>query len=237
MIWYENLFNGKDFGDCANEHSNGAYNPFAILPDGGLRIRNTFNPTYIDPYGFGRHQYCGVLSSAFPDGSNSVRVSGDGYFDIRVKVPNGAPDGGTWPSFWMLSTNGGGIGSIELDVFEMYGNNPKYLQQYTHAYAPAFYPVPGSAYAGEPDGDLTTGWHTMGMKVTGSGTPKGQVCSYLDEKQTGCSPMPQFGKPNDAVKPDWAVMIELASGGGWPSVAPPAGYFDYFVDWVAVWRP
>ena len=77
----------------------------------------------------------------------------------------------------------------------------------------------------------------MGMKVTGSGTPKGQVCSYLDEKQTGCSPMPQFGKPNDAVKPDWAVMIELASGGGWPSVAPPAGYFDYFVDWVAVWRP
>jgi hypothetical protein len=137
----------------------------------------------------------------------------------------------------MLSTNPGNIGGIELDIFEAYGNNPSYLQQNTHAYSPAFYPPgPGSGYAGQPDGDLTTDWHTVGMLVQGSGTPAGTVCSYLDEKVLACSPLPQFGKPNDTVKPIWAVMLELASGGGWPSVAPPSGHYDFFVDWVAVWR-
>jgi hypothetical protein len=48
--------------------------------------------------------------------------------------------------------------------------------------------------------------------------------------------MPQFGSPSSAVKPQWAVMLNLASGGGWVENAPPAGNYDYFVDWVAVWH-
>ena len=241
--WYENLFNGLDFGDCANEHTDGSHNPFTILPQGGLRIRNTFDASYTDPYGFGRHQYCGVLSSGFPDKTTSMPAT-DGYYDARVLVPNSACgaagnntcSGGTWPSFWMLSLNGGTNGSIELDMMEEYGNNPAYFQGFTHAYSPAFYPSSGSSYAGTPDGDLTWDWHTVGMLVTGSGTSTGTVCNYFDEVQLVCSPMPQFGSPGSANKPTWTVMLELASGGGWVSNAPPSNQYDYFVDWVGVWH-
>jgi hypothetical protein len=92
--------------------------------------------------------------------------------------------------------NPSGAGSIELDMMEMYGTNATYLQQYVHAYSPAFTPTgTGSPYAARPDGDLTWEFHTVGMKVTGSGTAAGTVCSYLDEKLMACSPLPQYAAP------------------------------------------
>jgi hypothetical protein len=162
FTWYENQFNGKDYGDCANEHTDGSHNPFTILPQGGLRIRNQYDSTYTDPYGFGRTQYCGTTS---------MSVVGDGYYDARVLVPNGecgSPgnntcSGGTWPSFWMLSMNNP-QGALELDMMEMYGNDPTYFQGFTHAYSPAFFPASGGG-ASTHDGDLTWDWHTVGMLV------------------------------------------------------------------------
>ena len=244
FTWYENLWNGQDYGDCANEHTDGKYNPFTILPSGGLRIRDQYDANYVDPYGYKRTHYCGVLSSGFKDGTTSITGS-DGYYDARVLVPNSACgaagnntcSGGTWPAFWMLSLNGGGIGTFELDMMEMYGNNPAYFQGYTHAYAPAVFPPgAGKPYAGQPGGDLTLDWHTVGMKVAGSGTAAGTICNYFDEVQLSCSPMPQFAAPGSAAVPAWSVMLELASGGGWRTHAPPGGYYDMFIDWVAVWH-
>lgn len=245
--WYENLANGQDFGNCANEHTDGKYNPFTILPMGGLRIRETYDTNYIDPYGAKRTQYCGVLSSGFKDGTNSLPTTiTDGYYAARVMVPNSACrdwgnntcSGGTWPSFWMTAQNStNAIGGIELDMMEMYGNNPAYFQGYTHAYAPASYPPgTGKSYAGQPNGDLTNDFHVYGMLVTGSGTPQGKVCNYLDDAQMACSPMPHFAPPSAALKPTWNLMVELASGGGWHEAAPPSNQYDYFVDWVAVWK-
>jgi hypothetical protein len=236
--WFENMWNGGDFGDCANEHTDGKYNPFTILPSGGLRIRNTFDKSYNDPYGYGRHQYCGVLSTGYKDGSNTLTTT-DGYYDARVLVPNSSCpscSGGTWPSFWMLSTNGPGWGTVELDMMEMYGSDSSYFQGYTHAYPPATIPGAGNGYAGHPDGDLTWDWHTVGMLITGSGTAAGKVCNYFDEVQLACSAMPQLGPPSAAVKPNWTLMVELAAGGGWPTAAPPANQYDFFVDWVGVWH-
>lgn len=239
--WYENLFNGNDFGDCANEHTSGLYNPFTILPSGGLRIRNTFDLSYTDPYSFGRHQYCGVLSSGSPDGKTSVPAT-DGYYDARIFVPDGfcgtagnnTCSGGTWPSFWMLSTNGG-ANNIELDMAEEYGTDNTFVQQFTHAYGTAFYPSTPHGGSSSHPGIQTWGWHTVGMLITGSGTSGGQVCDYIDEVQQFCGSMPQLGSPNSAVKPTWSVMLELASGGGWVSNPPPSNQYDYFVDWVGVW--
>lgn len=245
--WYENQYNGLDYGDCAFEHTDGSHNPFTILPSGGLRIRNQYDGSYTDPYGFGRHQYCGQLSSAFKDGSNSNTVVGDGYYDARVLVPNAACgssgnnscSGGTWPAFWMLTVGSPNSSNIELDMMEMYGSSPDYLQQYTHVYNGAFYPNGTGAGSSGYDGDHTWDWHTVGMKVTGSGTATGQICTYFDEVQQNCAgtgSMPQFASPNQTAVPKFAIMLNLASGGGWHEAAPPAGNYDYFVDWVGVWH-
>lgn len=247
--WYEDQFNGQDFGDCANEHTDSVngYNPFTILPQGGLRIRNTFDPSYTDPWGFGRHQRCGMLSTAYPDGTTSVPAT-DGYYDAKILIPNAfcnvigdnTCSGGTWPSFWMLSLNGGANGSMEMDMTEMFGNDTHYHQGFTHAYSPAFYPAtPNGGYSGYPLGsgvDLTWDWHTVGMKISGSGTSGATVCEYFDEVQLKCDSFPQYGSPASATKPTWAVMLELASGGGWVSQAPPSGQYDLFIDWVGVWH-
>ena len=246
--WYEEQFNGQDFGDCANEHTDSVngYNPFTILPQGGLRIRNTFDPSYVDPFGFNRHQRCGILSTAYPDRTTTMPAT-DGYYDAKILIPNAfcsakgnnTCSGGTWPSFWMLdlATTGGGM---EMDMTEMFGNDPSYQQGFTHAYGAAFYPAsPNGGYAGNPLGpnaDFTWDWHTVGMKITNSGTAGGTVCEYFDEVQLQCDSFPQYGAPNSGVKPNWAVMLELASGGGWVSLPPPSNQYDMFIDWVGIWH-
>jgi len=77
------------------------------------------------------------------------------------------------------------------------------------------------------------------MKVTGSGTSTGQICTYFDEIQQNCAgsgSMPQFASPNQTTVPKFAIMLNLASGAGWHEAAPPATYYDLFVDWVGVWH-
>jgi len=248
--WYEGLFTGQDFGDCANEHTDSVngYNPFTILPQGGLRIRNTFDPAYVDPYGFGRKQRCGILGTGYPDKSASAPGLTDGYYDARILIPNSfcnvpgdnTCSGGTWPSFWMLELSDQTHGGMEMDMTEMFGNDIHYHQAFTHAYAPAFFPAsPNGGYAGYPLGsgaDLTWDWHTVGMKISNSGSATGTVCEYFDEVQLKCDSFPQYSSPNSAVKPLWAPMLELASGGGWVSLPPPSGKYDLFVDWVGVWH-
>jgi hypothetical protein len=153
----------------------------------------------------------------------------------------GACSGGTAEAFWMLAVGQpGGAGGFELDQTEMFGNDSNYHQAAIHVYAPATgtaqFIYAAYPYGGTPASDLTWDWHTVGMLITGSGTPGGTVCSYFDEVQLACKPLGQYAAPNQALKPNWSMMLQLGSGGGWPVLPPPSNQLDWFIDWVGVWH-
>lgn len=132
FTWYEKKPNGGDFGDAAFEHTDSPYNPYTIM-DGFLRVRSTYDPAYLDPYGWKRHWRSGLLASAFPDGSTNAPSLADGYYETRILVPHAATgpnnknaSGGTWPAFWMMDLNEfkpGATGALEIDMTEEYGND------------------------------------------------------------------------------------------------------------------
>jgi len=37
--------------------------------------------------------------------------------------------------------------------------------------------------------------------------------------------------------PYWYVLLDLAMGGGWPDNAPPANYYDMWIDYVRYYAP
>jgi len=120
-------------------------------------------------------------------------------------------------------------GPTEIDETEQYGNNPKYDQVTLHGAGGSFifhgYPLTGVTK------DLTWDFHTYGVLITGAGTPSAQICAYFDERQLKCIPMPSTVASNP-----WSLMLELASGGGWVTNAPPSNQYDLFINWVGVWR-
>lgn len=146
VTWFENKPGGGDFGDAAFEHTDSPYNPYKI-EDGFLRIRSTYDPNYVDPYGWGRHWYSGLLGSAFDDGTTNVPNLQNGYYEARFLSPNssaGVPwssqGGGTWPAFWMVdmqSFQPGTEGVIELDISEQYGEDASFTQANQIAYGTA----------------------------------------------------------------------------------------------------
>lgn len=246
--WYENQAGGGDFGDAAFEHSDGKYNPFTILPTGGMvRIRATYDPNYVDPYGYGRKWSAGMLSTGFgssPPVTTNLPVLTDGYYEARMLVPNASAGnpwsgkaGGTWPAFWQTSINStDSSGTIELDSVEYYGEDPGYYQVATHAWGNASIPNSSSKgdfiYHQDPQSDLTWDFHRTGLLIQGSGTNNGTVCSYLDDVKMGCQPLPVLA---NGAAPQWLFMINMAMGAGWPTNPPPSNQYDMFVDYVAAW--
>lgn len=237
--WYQNKAGGGDFGDAAFEHADSPFNPYTIK-NGFLRIRASHANGYVDPYGFSRKWYGGILSTAYNDGSTNVPL-GNGYYEARILLPyaetlgNGNTAGGTWPAFWMTTTNAiknfPATGDLELDVGEWYGVRPKYNQSGQHVYPPAT-PPSGNAYifAGDASsGDLTTDFHRFGMLITDT-----LVTSYLDDQVIGSTPR---GQLVGGVAPAWNLMLDFAMGGGWPINAPPAGYYDMWIDYIRVYAP
>jgi len=234
FTWYENTPGGGDFGDAAFEHTDSPYNPFKIR-DGFLRIRSTYDASFVDPYGYGRHWYSGILGSAFPDGTTNVPILQNGYYESRILTPNsyaGDKDqsGGTWPAFWMLnleSLQPNQQGGLEEDVIEEYGEDPFYAQATEHAYGDAI--NHGYIYAADPGPDLTLDFHRYGLQVTST-----TVTFYFDDVPLGSIAKGEI--PNLST-PYWYVLLDLAMGGGWPDNAPPANYYDMWIDYVRYYAP
>jgi hypothetical protein len=230
FTWYENKPGGGDFGDAAFEHTDSAYDPYTI-DNGFLRIRSTYDPNYVDPYGYSRHWYSGLLASAFPDGSSNAPDLQNGYYEARILTPNASAgsntnaSGGTWPAWWMInrqSLQPGAPGAVEIDTTEQYGNNPFYTQAEQHNYGDAT--GGGSIYEGQPGPDLTQDFHRYGMLIN-----NGKATFYLDDEPLGSIAL--------ATEPgistfNWFVMLNLAMGSGWPVNPPPADYYDMWIDYV-----
>lgn len=228
---------GSNFGDAAFESSaDPAYNPFKI-EDGFLRIRTTYDPNYVDPYGYGRLWYSGLLATAFPDGTTNVPQLQNGYYEARILTPNSwsgcawcDTSGGTWPAFWQANLESlqpgeqdSGTG-IELDTTEQYGEDPYYTQSGEIAYGNAT--GGGWIYHAYPNNlpDLTADFHRYGLLVTSS-----TVTAYLDDQPLGSiakATIPGLAKPY------WYVMLDLAMGGGWSDRVPPGNYYDMWIDYV-----
>lgn len=230
FTWYENKPDGGDFGDGAFEHTDSRYNPYTVK-NGFLRIRSQYDQNYVDPYRYGRHWYAGLLATAFPDKTTNVPSLGKGYYEARILVPNGAPNGGTWPGWWMLDLTGWQsptpIGRLEIDTMEEYGNNPSYTQAGEHAYGAAT--GSGWIYRGKPGPDLTWDFHRHGMLITDT-----TATYYLDDKPLGSAPRAKLAG-NPPVK--WFLLLDLAMGSGFPVNPPPAGYFDTWIDYVSYYAP
>ena len=60
------------------------------MQSGFLRIRATYDPNYHDPYGYNRKWYCGLLRTAFADGSSNLPAISYGYFEFTILAPNAA---------------------------------------------------------------------------------------------------------------------------------------------------
>jgi hypothetical protein len=246
FIWFENKAGGGDFGDAAFEHTDSPFNPFTIN-NGFLRIRSTHKSTYVDPYGLGRTWYSGMLSSAFNDGTTNVPMA-DGYYEARILLPNSSAPGntpatgGTWFAWWMLTVNAlpcttkiGACdpalvgGNDETDIAEEYAVAPTYVQAGTLVYGSNI----GTAvyiYQNQPFGptfDMTWDFHRFGLLVK-----NGTSSLFVDDKPFGITATNGVfpGTPSPII--NWFVLLNLAMGSGWPDNAPPAGYFDAWVDYV-----
>jgi hypothetical protein len=228
-------FNGQDYGDAANMSPNSGFNPYTVLPSGDTRIRTTWNaPGWHDPYGWNRIAYTGFFSTLSPNRTSAIGTVGDGYYELTWMIQNGACGAngnntcsvGTWPSFWTLSSTSCPYG-CEVDGFEQYANDVGYYQAGTHKAGGGLYlrlhPYPNNPWGMAGD------WHTSGALISGNGV---NVCMYLDNIKIGCGttagPMATGGS--------WVWMITQALGGGWHEQAPPAGYMDFYLRRLRIYK-
>lgn len=97
-----------------------------------------------------------------------------GYFDMRAELPAGA---GMWPAFWMLPTN---LASTrEIDVMEMFGNNPLQYRVTDHS------PANGNATTNIATPDLSQGFHDYGVYWTPT-----SISFYFDGNLVANMPTP-----------------------------------------------
>jgi hypothetical protein len=228
-------FNGKDYGDAANMSPNSGFNPYTVLPDGDTRIRTTWNaPGWHDPYGWNRKAYTGFLSTQSVNGTSAIEPAGDGYYELTWMIQNGmcgkagnnTCSVGTWPSFWALSSTSCPYG-CEVDGFEQYAMSTHYYSAATHTSGNGIW-LQLDPYPNNPWG-MAGDWHTSGVLFSNNGT---NACFYLDNVQKGCGltagPMATGGS--------WVWMITQALGGGWVENPPPAGYMDFYVRRLRIYK-
>jgi Glycosyl hydrolases family 16 len=247
FTYYENKPDSGGFGNAAFEHTDnttvdacGPLNPY-FLKTGFLRIRSTYCPSYVDPYGFNRHWRAGLVATAFPDGTSGLPpMTKGGYCEIRAMIPKGdaswntSKSGGTWESFWMLDRDAitnRSIGNLEEDVFETYGVDGTFLNENEHSYSPVTGPNQ-AIYRGQPapnKQDLSWEFHRYGILFTAT-----TVTAYFDDVPLSTIAIGQFpgGKPYNPY-----LLIDMDQGGGWPSNPPPAGYNDLWIDRVSCYAP
>lgn len=122
-----------------------------------------------------------------------------GYFEMKADMPENT---GAWPAFWLLPEDGSW--PPELDVTEMYGQNPNSLLMTAHTNETGQHTTVGSTVS-VPD---TAGFHTYGLLWT----PDKLVWTY-DGVQVA-----EAATPSDMNKPMY-MLVDLAIGG--QAGAPP----------------
>ena len=122
-----------------------------------------------------------------------------GYFEMRADLPENA---GAWPAFWLLPEDGSW--PPELDVVEMYGQNPNSLLMTAHTNQTGQHTTVGSTV----NVSNTDGFHTYGLLWT----PDKLVWTY-DGVQVA-----EAATPSDMHKPMY-MLVDLAIGG--QAGAPP----------------
>ena len=187
-----------------------------------------------------------MISSLRHDGSG-FRVSAPCYLECRFLGPNAI---GTWPAFWLLTTEDGKVdrndrGGDELDIIEAYGGEGPRAPNAGDTYmitphcwnqGEAGKAIEKAAFEGLHNPirmrkfGIPSAWfetfHVYGCKVTEIDT-----VYYCDDIEVGrhttlpvCRKRPLF------------FMVNLATGGGWPvDLSRYDGLADMYVDYVRVY--
>jgi beta-glucanase (GH16 family) len=175
-------------------------NPYALMPEGGLRIRASQQDS---------EWFSGVMTSVDKNGEGFSQMYG--YFEITAKLPPGT---GTWPSFWMLSLPMGAAGG-EIDVFEQYGCNPPLnpenerrfhftIHDWTHNESSYEFLTPVLD-------DLTADYHRYGVLWR-----EGYLALYFDGALLSSGPVPSVMKDRK-----YYLLVDMGIGSGWDTVQTP----------------
>lgn len=215
---------GSEFGDAIFADYNGPYNPFTVLGDQYLRIRASKTPDgYVDPMGWNRSFFGGMLSSLRTDGTGIAATYG--YFEARILMPAGK---GTWPAFWLMSQNSISQkvpSTAELDTVEAYGHDPSGACQSQHWWSgsPEIHETRRSTFT---FGDIASTWHIYGTKITPTDT-----IYYIDNVEVWRH------TTFEQAKTPMYFMLNLGLGGGWPvDLARYNNQADMYVDYVRVFQ-
>ncbi len=205
--WYPHTPWHGDFGDAAFADPQPEA-PFTVS-NGNLRIEASKDPA--------GKWHSGLIASVQPDGQGfSQRY---GYFEVRVKLP---PGPGVWPAFWLDSMVPKGINdpSVEVDVFEYYGQFPEYYHSTV-----IVWPAGGgknhsvSTMTKVEAGTLSNEFHVFGVSVEPD-----WIVVFLDGSETWRTPTPAEHKH------ELMILLDLALGSGWPidkTLNPSYMYIDY----------
>lgn len=259
-IWYQNLTTGGDYGYAANEHlDNTARNPYTIVTPllsdgvtngkGWLQIRTQMDPSYHDPYGFGRDWYTGALASDFKDSGGNTQASTGGwtgqivpgdYVEIAMLLPDArGANANPWPGMYLLtmSPSGGNIynGRLEYDWPECSMNFPDRCDGHSHQYAASPNNFGGGGdYSNTPDlGALgrDLGWNVhrfgiyLGSWVNHALTPSGQtwpanLCIYMDDVLLKCENSGALNFPSGTAVDPLSFEVNIASALGIWATSP-----------------
>jgi hypothetical protein len=185
----------------------------------------------------------GLISNVFPDGTQAAPDDGDayGYYEARIMLPD--PWRGIWPAFWGVETERlqttGRDHVIELDVLEHYGAPmPDRYTSVIHDWdwAGTILQAHTSNWIRNVTGYdvMNTGWHTYGIEIT----PE-QITFYFDRQAFWSVSMDARGNAGSTfgqmINTDFAWMIDLAAGGGWPidpALGTPGMPANLYVDYV-----
>ncbi|SJM31797.1 glycoside hydrolase family 16 protein [Mesorhizobium delmotii] len=161
-------------------------NPFSI-EDGVLTITAARAPEAIRPY-INNYQYTSGLLTTYESFAQTY-----GYFEIRADMPEKQ---GAWPAFWLLPEDGSW--PPELDVIEMFGQDPNKLILTGHSNATGTHTTVGStAYTSD-----TGGFHTYGVLWT-----EDELVWYFDDVEVA-----RAATPADMHDPMY-MLVNMGIGG------------------------
>lgn len=163
----------------------------------------------------------GLLSSV--DRENKGFAQKYGYFEIRAKLPRGE---GFWPSFWLVNKKSGRH-SLEIDVFEHYGDVPTRFKTTVHVWDKEDAANNKSWYQLHtvPEGKLYDEFNTYGVNFD----PE-WIRFYFNRKEIWKHPTPPEFQDKMFVLLNLALQPETNN-----DRTPSPSHME--VDYVKVWAP
>ncbi|WP_210202114.1 family 16 glycosylhydrolase [Methylobacterium sp. V23] len=221
-FWYgartiPTLYQKQIFLDSSYTASDGTkpnIDPFSVA-DGVLSITANRTPSDLVPLLEGRTFTSGLINTY-----NTFSFQ-YGYVEIRAQAPAGQ---GFWPAFWLLRTDSGQLG--EIDIAEMFGSKPTYITSTLHTSNDGITQTATPAVRANV-ADLTSGFHTYGLDWTDT-----SITFSVDGVITG-----QVATP-EALKATMYLLANLSVGGVLSGEADSTTPFpsQLKLDYVRVWQ-